>query len=595
MNRPFAFLNFAAQALFWGGIVAAGCSSGPRAPVVVSVQPRMTTPNAVRAETWNFQEAARAPSELENTLAQHYQREMVLGQPSNEYMCVAREVAAHLAAFNGARADETLQRWFAGRCHAPDLFYWISSVNLLSDGTALDPPARPDILAPVVDRLQVPKANATEFGVGAHAAGPNAYIVLATAAPDGSVKAQGPDANGVVRIDGRSRNKLTSVRAVINQNATAIADCKPDSSIRLPEFRFSCPMATDDQEAWIDVLGTEPITNWERPIAQTLATRSNSLPYRRAKPRIASNGNATGSLLMSINDLRRRAGLSPIRLAEEQTRAAQAGFPAAFRAVANNDYYAEDRWKSELLVGEGIAEAIQWGRVFLTIAYGGGRADWLAAVLARPLTREVVMNPNIELVTITTNQDNSVGFGASFAGYSLFHKEDHPKAAAAIYERIRQARAAKSLSTTPHAIPRAFEELANEVMAGREPDEVFRELMTQVNAHSRPPARGLTFELNGTDTLSLPSVLLQPGSLTCAVIVSHRKRPNINWGKWVIFIVFWSGADGGTGEKSDDLHADLVSAPEKLRKATSRDPMERLPSGPIGAGPCVLGMKRARM
>jgi hypothetical protein len=105
------------------GAVWVGCASARSARPIVREPPaqsKKATPG--RSERWDFIEVARASSAPERQLAEQYRKKVIIGQQSDEYMCVAREVAAHLAEY-AALPDEILQRWMVGRCEAPDVFY----------------------------------------------------------------------------------------------------------------------------------------------------------------------------------------------------------------------------------------------------------------------------------------------------------------------------------------------------------------------------------------------------------------------------------------------------------------------------------------
>ncbi len=159
--------------------------------------------------------------------------------------------------------------------------------------------------------------------------------------------------------------------------------------------------------------------------------------------------------------------------------------------------------------------------------------------LARPLTREIIMRPDADIVAITAYHDNSIGFGAAIVAYDLYHRDQHAAVAESMYGYIQRERAKKSRRTTALAPPLELRDSAEEILAGRrEPHEAIETVVRKVNARSARRFAGLALELSSTKAFDFPSVLLEPESLDCAVVVTHTRKPGEAWGEWVIFVMY---------------------------------------------------------
>jgi hypothetical protein len=523
--------------------IVLSCAGPPAAPPAAPA----ATPSPieklgyVRTQEWTFKELSRPVSVPEQELVNAYQRLLTSMRPTDEYMCVAREMAAHLAERN-ALPDETLQRWIAGRCHAPNVFYWTSSIVLYSDGTVLDGPLSKDRLESVTKGLPVPTTKQTVFGVGAHPAGPNAFVVLVTSNPEASLSTKGPDAEGTVQIDGTFDGTFTWPRAIINRGVSGTAACNIDGRVRLPNFRFACKMDPEDREAWIDIVAGRPLDSMEATIAQVLARRPDAKPaYRAPHVHLPKSPDDTQALLAGINTFRRAEKLQGVRLAMDQTRLAQRMIPSLYRVAVNIDDFTDEKLRRELVVGKEVPGIIREARITVRIAYGGSAADWLAANLDQPVAREVMIDPDAELVAIATYRD-PLGFGATLVTYSLFHELQHAPMAKQTIAKLRSLRAKDARATTFIEAPPELEHFASEVMAGQiEPNAALQAALRVVNARSPRRFAGTVMEESAEKFHEFPADLLAPDSLDCAVVVTHAKRPGDTWGEWVIFILYAPG------------------------------------------------------
>jgi hypothetical protein len=447
-SRKQALIQLLWLAISCAALTACGAANTAN-PVVLDPSSEEARRKIVRADTWRFNQMERPPSAAERHLTRALQTELRESEPSDAYMCVAREVAAHLTTY-AALPDELLQRWMVGRCGGTNVFYWTGwSVAALPPG-GLHSELPAELVKNLVPGLIGPMPRSRAFGVGAQAVGPYAVFVLALAEPAAMARTQGPDASGNVRVDGKFLQPVEAFRAIINQGRTGTGSCAVDENVALPEFTLVCKMAPTDGEAWIDIVAASPGAFLEAPVAEVLAMRPDkrSSPYRRPFVRLPPTHDRVQALLAAINALRRRAGIPPLTFEPSQSSVVDAIYPRLFHVQVGIDDVTDEKLRMGLLAGRKVSGIIRSGRICLGIAYAGTAGDWLAARLVQPVSREVLMDPEAEVIALATHSDKAVGFGAAVITYSLFHESHHAPLAEAIYEGLRQERAGHSRSTT---------------------------------------------------------------------------------------------------------------------------------------------------
>jgi hypothetical protein len=303
--------------------------------------------------------------------------------------------------------------------------------------------------------------------------------VLSASKPVVDVFRTGPDAEGVVRLQGRVRFASERVGATIGQGTTASKGCTCDEDAEPPEFDCWCQMATDDAEAWVELLTSQG--GFYGPFATVRARRAGApRSYTRPTVRLPKRDDDATALVDGINVLRKKAG---------------------------------------------------------HIARAGNAADWLAFELMLPTSRRFLLDARAESIALVTHHDPAVGFGAAFGVYSFFRESDDAAAATYAYAGMERQRLALGLATKRVEPPAELARAAKRVSSGElAPDQALSEAVASINANAQRLFRGSWFKLSSS--VELPEPLLAMKDLECALVVAHRKGARGLSGEQVVLAVY---------------------------------------------------------
>ena len=474
---------------------------------------------ATRVERWDLLDAFRAPSELEQGIAVRLAGASGWPLASEAEACVAREVATFFGRYR-AIPDEILTRWISASCGEPD-------VPALVDWLEFDE-RDPHPVTAAIGRwapFLASGGEGTHFGVGSHTRGGRRVLVVTASKPVVDVFRSGPDADGVVRVQGRVRFETDRVGAAIGHGLTGGSGCSCEEDDELPEFDCSCQMAQGDEEAWIELLSSEGASSG--PFATVLARRPGAPgTYHRPNVRLPRRDDDATALVDGINVLRRKAGLDPLRREAEQTRLAQSLYSAMFKTDGKVDGPTQARFLEELHVGRAVAAPIRGSGVQQHIARAGNAADWLAFELMLPTSRGFLLDSRAESIALVTHHEPALGFGGAFAAYSFFRESDDAAAAQNAYAGMERIRFARGLAT-------------KRVSSGElTPAEALSSALAAINAQSKRLFSGSWFKLRSTIALQdLPEALRAARDLECGVVGAHRKGPT-SLGEYVVLVVY---------------------------------------------------------
>jgi len=491
--------------------------------------------HTLRADHWEPADAFRKPTPLEQTVLTRLLAALGDEAASDESACVARETAAFFGRYR-ALPDEILMQWLSGFCGAsqrPGATEWVELDGPVEESNPLGSWETRwlDVLKRAGPNLRI--------GVGAHSRASKLVIVLSATIPNTVVHRLGPDENGVVRLEGRLLRDADTLRAVINRGATGAAPCSRDTSVELPEFYVTCQMATDDAQAFIEVVAGQGHM-LEGPVAQVLARRPDVHGYRRPNVRLPRRDDPATALVDGINTLRAQAGLAALRPELAEMRLMSSLYPAAVRADVERDAETLNHFYDELQAGRAVAGLIRWSATCHELAAAGNASDWLAKVLSLPSFRELLLAPRAESIALMTRDEPGVGFGAAFATYSLFRDSDDTERAKLVYETVERLRADDGLATKKLEAPDELVRAANDVRdRALPPDEALKNALAALNARSKRTFTGVWLRVPwNAAPENVPDHLLELSELECAVVVTHRKSPDHAWGEQIVFIVY---------------------------------------------------------
>jgi hypothetical protein len=168
-----------------------------------------------------------------------------------------------------------LERFIAGRCGVP------TSLAATSLSVITGDPRTPDdtLLAKFSDEVRtlVEKAlpaGRLDAGFAFVRTGGRAVIAVSAVPQTARVDRVPlvPGSDGKIVIEGDALGPTASVRALVNRGRYAYAECEVSPDVALPRFRVACPcpVAKDDEAAWISVDGLPPGRLLGTPLLEVL-------------------------------------------------------------------------------------------------------------------------------------------------------------------------------------------------------------------------------------------------------------------------------------------------------------------------------------
>src|SRR6185503_8794253 len=262
----------------------------------------------------------------------------------------------------------------------------------------------------------------------------------------------GPDGKVVVR--GGLLQPAASIRAAINRGRFGFAKCARDPSVKLPRFSFECPALPEDEAAWLEVAAFPPGRILGSNVMEMLvwpAGKPGKTYVRLAQAKASAapaEAPSLPDLVQSINDMRKEAGLSPLRLADQESRTASLLAPHYFAAISGAEpETTADQVALGLRAGWDVDGTVRYGTFVSTwVKDAASFGDVLRSALARPFGREALLDPAAERVAIgTVAADKDQVLAAVLSTYALFDGYKHDKDSGMVMARLAAARAERGL------------------------------------------------------------------------------------------------------------------------------------------------------
>jgi hypothetical protein len=359
-----------------------------------------------------------------------------------------------------------------------------------------------------------------------------------------------PDASGDLVVQGEIPGVVEYVTGYINEGRYAADSCFVDPTVRLPRFRVSCHMTDGDATARVELLYAQPHKVLAFPFAQFLARRDPASPVAY-QPEVIGVGRAVSSreefarmAFEQLNEVRRAANLSPVKLALAQSDTAarlSEHYFAASQDRKNRD--AMNTIALGMLAGWQVGGMIRDATfVSVMVPHTRDAGRWLGEVLAMPLGRVSLMDPNIEEVAFgPVMHAQPDALGAVVTGYRFHHSNDHAKDVGRLLFRMASARRGLKLAL-PQRLAQLDEVLANELARVNEgqqqPWDALQSVLEVGVSRYGTNMRGYVLEASSLNAVQLPPELVSQRNLEVAVGVTHFKPPGAAWAQLVIVVVF---------------------------------------------------------
>jgi hypothetical protein len=359
-----------------------------------------------------------------------------------------------------------------------------------------------------------------------------------------------PNATGDVVVEGEIPGPVEYVTGYVNTGRYAADSCFVDPTVRLPRFRISCHLADEDASAWVELLYAQPKRVLAFPFAQFLV-RHDPAAVLTHRPEVIGVPHAVGSAeefartaFDALNVVRSTAGLNPVKLSPAQsataTRLSGHYFAAA---VEKKNPEVLNTIALGMLAGWQVGGMIRDANfVSVMVPHTRDAGRWLAEVLATPMGRISLMDPNIEEIAFgPTMRAEPDALGAVVTGYRFHHGNEHTQDVHRLLFRVAAARKRLSLPP-PQRLAQIEDVLKNELVRVNEGQEQPWDAMQGVLevgvTRYGADMRGYVVEANSLNAVQIPPEILGRPNLQLAIGVTHFKPPGAAWAQMVIIVVF---------------------------------------------------------
>lgn len=361
-------------------------------------------------------------------------------------------------------------------------------------------------------------------------------------------------AHGFVELRGRLRWEPEVLRGQATTGALGFHTCQPLPGVTAspPAFALRCPVSPQDELAVIELHAVPRGRLLGRTVARVIVSPRGSVPNTHRAPvlslPVSAGEHDQTAMVTAINALRRRADLSPVSAAVEQTTVVERLLPHLVAAV-DDPGQAElgDQIALGLVAGWKVDGNVRSGRFILhTSSYGWSLERELAAQLSSPITRSQLLDPDTSTVAYAEIADSARGMRRSIlASYRLFSDRDYSPEIGAFFDLVDRQRVARGLEPVVRVEADVDRKLLQRTAArvrdgDLDPSAAMDELLEHYAEQNHRSFQGLMlhpYELEGWAP-ELEGDLVTARSVAAAVTVSHWSPPGSAWGRQLVLVVF---------------------------------------------------------
>jgi hypothetical protein len=457
--------------------------------------------------------------------------------------CAARE-AARVYVGHEALPDSALQNYLVLRCGSSAVGVQMQVAYREARAGESDEQIK-DALGQLTGQMigEALGAPHTVAGIGFARGDSRAAVVLAHSVQSAELKDFTPLISGnEIKLSGRLHQAAESIVGAINSGAYGVEMCKPDRSQKLPNFRLSCPVNADDQQATFSVMIGQKGRVLMTTVLRGMVRRSDEagLTYQPT-----SFGNVTQanddahfmqSLHAALNEARAQAQLAPVKLEMAQSKTNRRVVGHYFKEAFRGDDENADLIALGVLAGWNVPGAIKGGGVLPgLVPTTRNPARFLGQLLEDPTGRWVLFERDAQSVAIGARVLKPSGLVAMVSTYAFFGSLDHRADEKAVFEQLSQVRVQNDLPA-PIRIPASeVQKAVAQVATGTATtEEALNEAMEGLSGRAQRGVTGYVMETNDLGYVTFPDVFLQPGPLEVAIGITHYKPPGAAWAQYVL-------------------------------------------------------------
>jgi hypothetical protein len=468
---------------------------------------------------------------------------------SDALACIARETAGFLVE-KGGFPTRGLASFIEARCGVASNV----SVNSLT-GEAPDSLTDAELLAqwkPNVVKLAQAIGQGSRAGVGFVRENGKAVVIVAQAREETTLETlpMKPADDGYVWIRGVTKRHADSVSGTVNQGRTGSAQCVNTEARAAPSFELKCPVAKDDEWAWLSlsarekgrVLGFELVRVVVRPSGAEART------YRAPTLVAQAPGTTVQDFTTQLNSVRTQVGATPLVLSDPQSADLKELTPFFFEALTAKDAAKEDMLALGVMAGWRVAQEIMHGTFAASAIEGTTASELLSAMLDSPSYRQALLSPRAGVLAAGLLQEGQT-MGGVVATYELVQAPKWPDTANDILTALNGQRARNGKKPIQWVLmPSNLEATFSEAVAKRQydSDEAMRRFMNQASDITRRQIRAYKLTVFDLNDFDWPAEVLSRDSLDVMFFVTTERVAGDPWGHYVLVLLMLEG--GGQPE-----------------------------------------------
>lgn len=505
---------------------------------------------------------------------------------SSSLNCAARELARFYAKHQ-ALPDRHFRSYVAMRCGNTAVSLQVGGIVQELGGQSTDDLGEADVAmvqrneeAIADSARQVLSGRSSAVGVGyARAEGFGAVMLVGTAERAELVGFEPVVEGESVSLSGRFLSEIDRAVAVINSGPHGVELCEADRSVAYPDFRVTCPMRTEDEQAVLEILTSDKGRVLMTVVVSALVRRSESAALEYVAPAAGSAASAssddefTAALLESINDVRLSAGLGQLKLETEQSATNRRLVGSYFRELFAGDEENVETMALGALAGWNVSGSIKDGGILSGFAtQTDNPARLLGEMLSSPSGRWILLEPAATRIAVGARVFDQPALAALMTTYEFFDDADHRADENAIFEQLVKVRKQRGL---PAPVRFSAPELGNALDQVRSQrastEQALNVAMSSVAERMQTGVAGLMMETNQITHIDFSEEFLRDGPLSVGVAVTHYKPPGAAWAQYAILMVR-AGQEPHSGEvatlptkQSGGLSAEQAQTPSRVQ------------------------------
>jgi len=505
----------------------------------------------VDVPTWTIKTAVPAPNAAypAETAWDHYFAEHLADKAklSAALRCAATETARYFVEAGGYPDDGT-RRYLVERCGSTlptaQLGYLNGDVpDSVTDAVLIDKYKKS------IEELlsSGPIESAAQLGFGAAREKGKVAIVVLAGSPKAELGNFSPLVPGTsFELSGKVSADSVFALALVNKGAAGVATCEPDRRLKLPAVAFTCPFDASDAQARVEIATRKADRVLMNVELAALVRHEDDAGLTYAPSAVGTDAVAADAtafqtaLFAELNEVRAKAGSSPLALEPKQSDVNERLAPHLYVASTGGDAALADRIGLGVLAGWDVGGVIRDGGIYWgSVTSTRSPTRFLSYALESPFGRYILLDPQMSRIAVGASALPPSGAMALLTTYSLFQGKDHTADENTLFAELTKRRLARN-----HSAPKRTERevalataLARVATHTATTGDAMHEAMDRVVTNEGRSVGAWVVETADLRQIPWTEAILTEEPLEVEIGVTHYKAPGGAWGQYAVMVL----------------------------------------------------------